>query len=32
MKLKMNVLDFIIIFIVIAVLFVGGFLFTKINN
>jgi len=32
MKLKMNVLDFIIIFIVIAVLFVGGFLFTKINK
>lgn len=32
MKLKMNILDFIIIFIVIAVLCVSGFLFTKINK
>lgn len=32
MKIKMNALDFIIIFIVIAVLAVGGFLFTKVNK
>ncbi len=32
MKIKMNILDFIIIFIVIAVLAVGGFLFSKVNK